>query len=78
MDGAGEGEDGDLVSANAALSKGEGSLEGDGSSEAGGMDDLAEREAAAVAGMAENDDEDDDENGVKCIKCDKTFLDIFT
>ena len=66
------------MSANAALSKGEGSLEGDGSSEAGGMDDLAEREAAAVSGMAENDDEDDDENGVKCIKCDKTFLDIFT
>ena len=62
------------MSANAALSKGEGSLEGDGSSEAGGMDDLAEREAAAVAGMVENDDE----NGVKCIKCDKTFLDIFT
>ena len=79
LDGAGEGEDGDLVSANAALSKGDGSLEGDGSSEAGGMDDLAEREAAvAVAGMADNDDEDDDENGVKCIKCDKTFLDIFT
>ena len=76
LDGAGEGEDGDLVSANAPLSKGDGSLEGDGSSEAGGMDDLVERE---VGGMGEmNDDEDDDENGVKCIKCDKTFLDIFT
>ena len=61
------------MSANAALSKGDGSLEGDGSSEAGGMDDLAEREATG----GEDDDEDDD-NGVKCIKCDKTFLDIFT
>ena len=53
-------------------SKGEGSLEeGDGSE---AMDDmLAEREGAGE----DNDDEDDD-NGVKCIKCDKTFLDIFT
>ena len=62
------------MSANAALSKGDGSLEGDGSSEAGGMDDLAEREV----GGGENDEEDDDENGVRCIKCEKTFLDIFT
>ena len=62
------------MSANAPLSKGDGSIEGDGSSEAGGMDDLAEREVAG----GENDDEDDDENGVRCIKCEKTFLDIFT
>ena len=38
------------MSANAPLSKGDGSIEGDGSSEAGGMDDLAEREVAGFIG----------------------------
>jgi ecotropic virus integration site 1 protein len=78
LEGSGEDGDGDLISAPSALSSsaastGKAESTEDCSSEAGEDKDGAHMQREE----GEEEDDDDDEAGVKCLKCEKSFLDIF-
>jgi hypothetical protein len=51
-------------------------VEGDLENEANECEDQDQDDSKTGSGIDETDDEDED-GGVKCIKCDKTFHDIF-
>ncbi len=86
--GGGDGDDAacDLVSALPPMIGGGGGAgssssradSNDGGSEPGSSSGgLAEKDHNGGAGGG-NDEEEDDDGGVKCLKCEKSFIDIFT